>query len=271
MELAGNKYKSGGGLRKLLSTRQGTALVAGACTLVAAAVLLFAASRYRHSVDVSAQPQTVFVASSLIQQGTAGDAISTGGMFRSERIASKQATAGAIADASVIHGKVAARDIQPGEQLTLSDFVAGGGLVSQLAPNQRAISVALDTSHGLVGVVHAGDRVDVFVGVNAAGTGGAGAGAAERLLIPNVPVLSSAQSSNGGLGSGGTSVTTQSDVVLKVNASDAGALAFASDNGKIWLVLRGANATEPRTEAQSIYTVNSLLLGSKPLRAGGKP
>jgi Flp pilus assembly protein CpaB len=194
-------------------------------------------------------------------------------MFRPERVAGKLASAGAVADASAIRGKVAIRDIQPGQQLTLSDFAARGGLVSQLAPNQRAMSIPLDTSHGLNGVLQAGDRVDVYAGISASldrgTTGGTGAGAALRLLIANVPVLEVNQNAGGSLGS--TGVNTEADVVLKVNASDAGALAFAADNGKVWLVLRGANAVEPTTQKQAVYTINSLLLGARSPGSGGKP
>jgi Flp pilus assembly protein CpaB len=254
----------------MLSTRRGTALIAAACTVVAAGVLLFAAGRYRHSVNQTAQPEIVFVASSLIQKGTPGDVIASGNMFRSEKIATKQVATGAIADSTLLHGKVAARDIQPGQQLTLSDFTANGGYAAQLAPKQRAISVSVDTSHGLSGVLQAGDRVDVYAGVSASSngstSGGTGAGAALRLLMPNVPVMAVNLNGNGGVGSG--SVNSQADVVLKINAADAGALAFASDNGKIWLVLRGANAVEPRTQNQALYTLNSLLLGAKPAGAG---
>jgi Flp pilus assembly protein CpaB len=269
MELTGQKYgKGGGGLRKLLATRNGTALVAGLSTVVAAGILLVAASSYRHSVDTKSQPETVFVASSLIQKGTPGDVISSGGMFRSQRLLTKEVATGAIANAAAIHGKVAVTDIQPGQQLTLSDFANGGGYASQLAPNQRAMSIALDTSHGLNGVVHAGDRVDVYAGIGAAGGGGTSAGAVLKLLIPNVLVLGLAQGSGGGLG--GASVNAESDIVLRVDVADAGTLAFASDNGKVWLVLRGANATEPKAQTQ-VYTINSLLLGSKPVGPGGKP
>jgi hypothetical protein len=83
-----------------------------------------------------------------------------------------------------------------------------------------------------------------------------------KLLVGNVPVLS--VDLNGSNGLGGNGVNGESDVVLKVRANDAGALAFASDNGKVWLVLRGANATGPDAQRQVTYTVNSLLLGSKP-------
>src|SRR3954447_23890982 len=92
MELTAKKYKGGGRLRKLLSTRQGTVLVAAACTLLAGGILLIAATRYRHSVDASAQPEMVFVASSLIQKGTPGDVISSQRLFHTQRILAKQVT-----------------------------------------------------------------------------------------------------------------------------------------------------------------------------------
>jgi pilus assembly protein CpaB len=240
------------------------------CTLVAAGILLLAASSYRHSVSASGQPETVFVASTLIQKGTPGDVVSSQNMFRTERIVAKQASVGAIADAVFIYGKVAATDIRPGQQLTLSDFSTGVGVVSQLAPAERAISIPLDTSHGLTGVIHPGDRVDVYAGLNTSvnrGNSVASAGASLRLLLSNVPVLSVGQSAAGGLGGG--SVNQQSNVILKVNAGDAGALAFASDNGDVWLILRGANAKEPTTQKQDVYTLNSLLL-NKPA-SGGRP
>ena len=272
MEVTERRYKGGGSLRRLLSTRRGTAIVAGACTVVAAAILALALASYRHSANATAQPETVFVASTLIQKGTSGNVISSGGMFRAERIAAKQVSAGAIADASMINGKVATADISPGQQLTLSDFAAGGEVISQLAPNERAISIPLDSSHGLGGVVHVGDRVDVYAGLDASvnkSASGASAGVALKLLLRNIPVLSVSSNSASGLGS--SSASSQSNVVLKVKANDAGAIAFASDNGKVWLVLRGANATGPDVQSRVSYTVNSLLLGSGSGGNGGKP
>jgi Flp pilus assembly protein CpaB len=75
---------------------------------------------------------------------------------------------------------------------------------------------------------------------------------------------------NTGSGLGSTGANSQSDIVLEVKAEDAGALAFASDNGKIWLVLRGANATGPNIQREVTYTLNSLLLGTAGGN-GGKP
>ncbi len=254
MELTGNRYTSND-WRKLLSTRRGTVIIAIVCTLVAAGILAYAASRYRQSVQRSAGVQTVLVANATILKGTSGDVVATQQMFHTQSIATSHVSAGAIADTAVLHGQVAAADISPGQQLTLGEFTAGGGYASQLAPDERVISIPLDASHGLAGVAQAGDRVDVYAGLNLEGS----AGASLRLLVSNVPVLAVNQGSSSGLGSGGAG--QQSDVVLKVKASEAGALAFASDHGKIWLVLRGPDAAEPGTQAKAIYNVQTLLRG----------
>jgi Flp pilus assembly protein CpaB len=264
MELTGNRYM-GNDWRRLLSTRRGTVVVAAVCTLVAAGVLVYAASRYRQSVDSSGGVRTVLVAGATIVKGTSGDTIASQQLFHAQSVAAKQVSAGAIADTALLHGKVAAADISPGQQLTLGDFTSGGGYVSQLAPDERVISVPLDASHGLAGVAQAGDRVDVYADwnfdVNGSG-GGNASGGALRLLVPNVPVLAVGQNSgSGGLGGGGAT-SQQADVVLKVKASDAGAVALASDFGKIWLVLRGSNAAEPNTQARGTYNVQTLLRSS---------
>jgi Flp pilus assembly protein CpaB len=261
VELTGKNYTRND-WRKLLATRRGTVIVAGVCALVAAGSLLLAMNRYRNNVDTSGNQETVLVASGLIQKGTSGDAIAAGQMFKSTSVAVKQASAGAIADTAQLHGKVTASDINPGEQLTAADFVAKGGLTSELAPAQRAITVALDQSHGMVGQVQPGDHVDVYAGVSIEPKGGRSEPAL-RLLMTNIKVLQ-VGSGSGGVGQGANAT---SNVTLDVSDTQVGALAYASDNGKVWLVLRPADATS--SSSSTAITAQSLLLGSKPIAAGG--
>jgi Flp pilus assembly protein CpaB len=254
----------GEGLRKMLSTRKGTAMVAAICTLLAGGILLFAALSYRQSVAKDNQTEAVLVARTLIQKGTSGSVVANSKMFQIEHLAGKQVSPGAVADASALRGKVAASDINPGQQLTLSEFATGSSYASDLAPNQRAISIALDTSHGLTGVLRAGERVDLYAGVNLAASRsstGAQAEGALRLLVSNVPVMAVSLNATGGIGGGG--VTQKADVLLKIPASDAGAVALASDNGNVWLILRGPNAQEPAHHRNLVVTVNSLMMGAK--------
>jgi pilus assembly protein CpaB len=231
--------------------------VAAVCALIAAGILIFAMASYRHNVDAEGNPQTVLVASGLIQKGTSGDAIASEQLFKATSIPGKQVTSGAIADTSLLRGKVAASDIYPGQQLTTADFAAAGGIIGELGPGQRAMTVSVDGSRGMVGQIQVGNHVDVYADLE---PGSARSQSFVRLLLSDVPVMKAPTSSTGGLGSGGQN--QQSVVTLKVNASQAGPLAFASDNGKLWLVLRPANAT---SAPEPTISVSSLLSGS----AGG--
>lgn len=255
-KLTGGKYASSGHLHKLLSTRRGTIVVAAICTLLAAGVLVYAAARYRQSVQSGGGTRTVLVASATIPKGTSGDVIASQQLFHEQSVAAKQVTAGAVADTALLHGKVAATDISPGQQLTAGEFTSTGGYVSQLAPDERIISLPLDSSHGLKGVVEVGDRVDVYGDLKLEG-GAGNARDVSLLLLSNVQVLAVNQNAGGGLGS----ANGTADVVLKVKASAAAALALASDQGKVWLVLRGSDAAEPSARAAAVYDVQALARG----------
>jgi Flp pilus assembly protein CpaB len=261
MEITSKKYGRSD-WRKLLATRRGTVTVAVASAVVAAGILVFAMERYRHTVDANGNPETVFVASQAIPKNTPGDVIAGENLFKSTQIVGKQVSAGAIADAAALHGKVTVRDINPGEQLTASDFTTNGGLPSQLAPSERAITLTLDNEHGMLGLLNTGDHVDVYAGISMQGTGGVNEPVL-RLLAADVPVLKpgSSSGSSSTIGAGGSNSSSQ--VTLKVPDADAGPLAYAADNGKVWLVLRPANATS--TPAPSSTTIQSLLFGSKPV------
>jgi Flp pilus assembly protein CpaB len=266
VELTGKNYTRND-WRKMLGTRRGTILVAVACAVVAAGILIFAMQRYRHNVDNEGTPETVLVASGLIQKGTSGDAIASGQLFKPSSIATKQASAGAILDTAQLHGKVATADIYPGQQLTASDFSASGGLTSQLAPDHRAVTVTLDAAHGMVGQIHDGDHVDVYAGVPFEVRNGRSEPAL-RLLVPNVQVLKAGSGGSGGLGAATNPSNQFSNITLNVSDNVVGELAYAADNGKVWLTLRPANATAP-TQSSAI-TAQSLLLGTSQSTTGGK-
>ena len=261
MELTGKRYTRPD-WRKRLSTRRGTALVALACAVLAGGTIVFAMSRYRSSVVASGNPETVLVASQAIPKNTPGAVIADNSLAKATQIVAKQVVSGAIADTSALHGEVAVRDISPGEQLTAADFTTNGGFPAQLAPAERAMTLSLDSEHGMIGVINTGDHVDVYAGVSEQVSGGQ-TSPILRLLIPNVAVLKAGSDTNStGIAQGSNST---SQVTLNVPDSEVGALAWAADNGKVWLVLRPANATA--TPAPSTITVQSMLFGTKPVSA----
>jgi Flp pilus assembly protein CpaB len=264
MELTGKNYTRND-WRSFLATRRGTVLVALACAIVAAGILVFAMERYRHSVSSEGNQESVLVASGLIQKGTSGNAIASEQLFKPSSIAAKQVSTGAIADTTQLRGKVAAQDIYPGQQLTAAEFIAGGGVAGLLTPNQRAMTISVDTAHGMVGQIHDGDHVDVYAGFELEPATGGRNHPVLRLLMSNVQVLKAATESGGGLGGGGG----KTSVTMNVTDVQAGPLAFAADNGKLWLVLRPPNTSV--TAPSSVVTIQSLLLGSTAIPSEGKP
>jgi Flp pilus assembly protein CpaB len=264
MELTRSKY-GGRDWRTLLSSRRGTALVALACAVAAAAVVLVAMTHYRKSVVASGAPQTVLVATQLIHKGTSASVIAAEDLFKPDAIRTSQVSAGALTDASALHGKVAVADIYPGQQMTAADFTTGGALPTRIPPKDRAITLSLDSAHGMVGTIQTGDHVDVYAGLQLQVANGQ-TQPVLRLLMPNVTVLKAPSQSSTGLSTSNPNST--STVTLQVDSSQAGALAYAADNGKVWLVLRPVNAAA--TAPPSQISVQSLLFGTKPLATGGQ-
>lgn len=238
---------------KLFSTRRGTLLL-GACAAGLAAILLVVyLNRYRASLKGSTAPVAVLVAKSLIQKGAPGNIIGAERQFQVANIAKSEVRSGAITDPASLRGLEANQDIYPGQQLTTAEFssVVPGSIQTNLIKLDRAVSIPIDTSHGLLGVLAAGDHVDVYVGFNQSGV--AGTQPILKQLMQNVLVL-------GTPGAGASSGT----VTLRAKGAQAAALAFAADNGKIWLVLRPASGA--RSFKPGVVTLQRLLLGIKPVR-----
>ena len=262
MELT-QRQPAGGDWRRWLSTRHGTFAIAIMCALIAAGIIAYALSHYRDGLNAGNQKETVLVASRLIEKGTAGDAIGVGQFYQPTSVQVKQASPGVFVEPGALHGKVAATDIYPGQQLTASDFTAAGGeLVSKLAISQRAISVPLEGSHGLIGNLHVGDHVDVYASFPERN----GQPPLLRLMAPNVEVLGAGQ--QGTSGSVGTNqANAVNNVVLEVNTRQAAKLAFAVDSGKLWLTLRPGNGISPDSKP---VTIGSILAGNPDAAQEGK-
>lgn len=262
-------------LSGLPSTRSGALALALVCALAAAGVIIYAVGQYRKSVNASARQTTVLVAGSLIQKWTSGQVIGAQQLVKATPVVAGHLQVGAITDVTQLQGRVALQNILPGQQLNASQFGPTGGYATQLAPDERAISVPIDASHGLAGVLQAGDHVDMYAGDQGSASGTvsspssangasatvtATASAGLRLLLTNVYVMAiNLNSSGGGVGGSAGSVTSSADVLLKVKAADAGAVAYASDTQKIWLVLRGANAITPKTQNGVPFTFSMLI------------
>ena len=248
---------------RLFSTRGGTIAVGAVAAFLAAAVFVLYLHRYRASLNEAAAPMTVLVASGLIEKGTPGTVIASEDLFQVTTTPKGELKDGAITDPDVLRGRVAVDDIYPGAQLTASQFTAGATdtVSARVVGYERGIAVPVDDAHGLVGKVVAGDRVDVIAGFVVDGDDGK-QHPVTRLLVQDVLVLDAPEESNVGFAGG----TTKKSVVLRMTDEEAAKTAFASEYGKVWIIIRPRSGAEQ--SIPSGVTLDRLLAGLKPIPVG---
>jgi Flp pilus assembly protein CpaB len=231
------------------------------------AALLAFMSGYKRNLDKGAQPITVLVAKSDLPKGSSGDLIARKGLFQATGFKREQVENGAITDPASLRGLVATKEIVPGQQLTTADFAKPSNpVLSQLGADQRAVSIPLDSAHGMIGQVHAGDHVDVYAGFQVQPDGAVRPRPVLRVLLQDVEVLQAPDAAQKSQGLAGGTGQTQ-NVVLRVSDRDAPELSFSSDNGHVWIVQRPeAGGTSPKP---TLVNLERLLLGMPPLTLDG--
>jgi Flp pilus assembly protein CpaB len=249
--------------QKLIATRRGSLYIAVIAALVAGLAILVYLNRYRNDLQSGTTPVTVLIARQTIPKGTPGTIVATKRLFTATTIRQSQLREGAFSDSGSLTGRIATKEIAPGSQLTAGEFsTSSSALAATLTEHERIVSIPLDAAHGLSGDLEVGNHVDVYAGFNVIpirpdGTPANGGQARPvlKLIVPNVPVVA--------IESGSASLASKtSNLSLKVNDVQATQIAFASDNGKVWLSLRpsvGAKVSKPR-----IVTIETLLLGVPP-------
>jgi Flp pilus assembly protein CpaB len=231
-------------ISRLFRNRSGAVLAGGIAAAIAIILLVVYLNSYRSSVNSDKAPERVLVATKLIAKGTSGELIAQKNLYEVADVQKDQLKLNAITDPAVLADRTAVADIFPGQQLTQDDFSTEQqtSVAYQLTGRQRAIAVPVDSAHGVGGVVTSGNFVDVYVGA------ANGQGQLVTLIAPQVYVISAPANGAG-------------NFILRVPTRQAAKFAFASDNTKLWLVLRpqvGASRTPPSTA-----TLATLLGGAK--------
>jgi Flp pilus assembly protein CpaB len=249
--------------QRLVATRRGTILLSVIAAALAGGLILVYVNRYRDSVKASGAPVTVLVAKVNINKGTAGDLIASSGLYSTTTLRQSQVLEGAFSDTSSLTGKVATGPIPQGAQLTAADFAdASSNLAASITGDERIISLPFNSAQGLSGALQAGDHVDVYGGFNVSAAGpsglasGGGSRPVVRRILTNVPVVAIGGSTSGSFS------TTATNLSFKVTDQEAADLAFASQNGTLWLGLEpsaGVKSSRP-----SVVTMETLLLGVPP-------
>jgi Flp pilus assembly protein CpaB len=238
---------------KLLGTRRGTVMLGVAAAVLAAILLVVYLNRYRASLKSSSVDVSVLVAQRLIQAGAPGNLIASGRQFQVASIAKSEIRPGAITDPSTLRGLIATHDIYAGQQLTMADFATTtpDALQTKLRGTDRAIQIAFDAPHGLTGQLQGGDHVDVYALLNVQGPNGTHPTITQ--LMQNALVLRTPATG-----------AAPGTVVLRGKGLKTAELAWAADNGRLWLVLRPASGAKP--VKPGIVTLQQLLLGARPVR-----
>jgi Flp pilus assembly protein CpaB len=252
-------------LGKTLSTRNGTLGVSAVAALLAGALLLVFLNQYRDSTRDDGISVNVLVAKRLIERGSSADVLAEAGVFQRARVRKDELKQGAISDPSILEGAIAAGDIYPGEQIINTDFSrVGTRAVHKLSGYGRAIAIPSDAVHGNTAELRAGDRVDVLGAFNSTeGQAGGGGKPIIKVMMRNVLVLRAPVGGTGAAGSAG------GDIVLRARDDKAAQIAFAADNGTLWLLLRPqAGATNSEIP---LVTLETVLLGTKPIQVEGAP
>lgn len=247
--------------QRLMSSRAGTIALSGLAAALAAGIFLVYLKRYRASVNEGTRPLTVLVAKNAIEKGTPGSVIGSEELFQPAEVPKDKVKEGAITDPASLRGQVAADDIYPGQQLTTGDFAGtpADAVTNKITAYERAISVPLDAAHGMLGQIRPGDYVDVLAGFNI--RRGGETFPVLRVLVQDVLVMDVPDEVAGaGLAAGAAAAKS---VVLRMTDEQAAQVAFAADNGKVWVVARAR--TGDSQHVPSVITIERLLVGLKPL------
>ena len=124
------------------------------------------------------------------------------------------------------------------------------------------MTIPLDTAHGLINHLQPGDRVDLYGGFNVTPIG-------QVTTSTSIPIVSRLMGNilvvdvSGAGKSAAVGQANSTNVSLRMTDAQAQKVAFASDNGKIWLTLRPAAGS--RSTVPGLVTINSDLLGLQPL------
>jgi Flp pilus assembly protein CpaB len=254
---AAKKRSSTDTLKQFVSTRRGAYTVAAIAATLAGLVLLVFMNRYKDDVNAGLMPSPVLVADRLIPRGTSASEVISEKLFKPSAVAQENIRPGAVTQASQITGKVAVREVLPGQQITVADFAAAADPIrSRLTKRERAIQIPIDQIHGMLTTVRAGDRVDILAAFNATNaTNGSGTPTLEP-LVRDIRIMQN----------------TGSSVILETTDQQGAKLAFAADNAKLWFLLRppvGATDSKPTSVSQDSLKEFELSVTSEETENGG--
>lgn len=195
------------------------------------------------------EPTQVLVVAEPIEAGTSADAIA-----RSVAVTELPAAAvvpGGVTDLADIAGLELIADLQPGEQLLSSRFVAPEAVPDEVEvpANMHQLSIQLEPRRVIGGVLEPGDTVGLFLSGSV--TGGGATVDQTHLILHKVLVLDVQGAAGVTTDENGEEVEQEAAeslmVTLALSAPDAERVVFGAEFGSIWLSLEGAEVPQDGT------------------------
>ncbi|MCU0662728.1 MAG: Flp pilus assembly protein CpaB [Myxococcota bacterium] len=206
-------------------------------------VLVLSAVAAAANVYVLARQEEQRSGGELVSVVAVGRKIAAGHVVASSDLAQRQVPraylderAVPIQDESEVVGALASVDLRPGQVVLWSDLgresTQAASLAQKLPSGQRAMTIRVDRSLSLAGLLQPGHRVDILCTLLPSNRGVSTAITA----LQNVLVLATGVKTEIGSSSAAASFDT---VTLSVGVTEAQKLALASATGKLSLILRG--------------------------------
>ncbi len=237
-------------------------LALGVLALIVGAILAVLWVRQGRSGAVRETRAATAQASVLV----AASALPAGALLRKSDMAQKSMPQDAVPAAAIrsgtgadqsFLGAVTRRSFAAGEPLVASGVVKAddrGFLAAVLAPDMRAVSISVDASSGVAGLVQPGDHVDVILAQSLNSSGNGGHSAVSETVLRDIRVVAVDQrfsSEDKAQPDSSRFVATQNNlpktVTLEVDEQDAKRLLLASQLGKITLAMRALRTLQTDT------------------------
>lgn len=226
-----------------------------------------ASARAKKELEAIQANQTpVLIAKKNIEQGVVIDP----DWLEAKIVPNNFVESGAVKSVDRIAGMLTVVPISKGQQVTLDklSFKRSGDLASLTPVGKRAITIVADNASSLVGMIKAGDYVDVIALVNIPVQVVEGRPVTQLTSIPlfqNVLVLAVGQETGQSApameqfaryGKQQAAPEASSLITLALSPKEAGLLSFVQEQGKIRLVLR--SPTDAKVEPTQLATWDTL-------------
>lgn len=244
-----------------MHSRSTTIIGAGVAVALLGALMVFV---YAHNLGGSAGASSgtsvgAYVVTAPITAGTAGTALN--GEIKIASVPTAARPTDAVGSLSQLSGLVSLRRLEPGEVLTTSQFGAAGtpstdtsGL--SIPAGLNAVTVNVPIPQDVAGYVSAGDKVNLYmtsrdIPNEVAGTPG---GAAARLLLSNVTVLSTVVA-NTPAAVAPVPATGPEYFTLALSPSDTEKVIYAETFEQVWFALVHPGDPNAVTTGQAATTL----------------